>query len=270
MIKVLYYGLISHTKNRKEYGWEEENLINIVVCDDDMSDLNKTVDILSSIFVQHEVSYDLKTFISSIDLLEGVKKVDIAILDISMEYLNGIDLGRKLKVKFPDIKIIYITSFEKYCLQAINDIHAHSFLCKPLQKEKMENQILDLLNKFNQEEDTEKIFYKVSNEEGYEFPILKLKLKDIVYFEYIKSKRRIAMILANEEYEFSYVMKKLVAELEIYGFMINSRGNLVNLRHIVKIKGYIIYLDNGKVLNLSQKRAVEFKEKMNMFIHNNI
>lgn len=245
-------------------------MINIVVCDDDISDLNETVDILSGIFVQNEISYDLKTFESSLDLLEGIKKVDIAILDISMEYLNGIDLGRKLKVKFPNIKIIYTTSYEKYCLQAINDIHAYSFLCKPLQKEKMEKQILDLFNKFNQAEVLEKIFYKVSNEEGYEFPILKLQLTDIVYFEYIKRKRRIAVILAEEAYEFSYVMKKLVAELEIYGFMISSRGNLVNLRHIVKIKGYDIYLDNGKILNLSQKRAVEFKEKMNMFIHNNI
>lgn len=65
-------------------------------------------------------------------------------------------------------------------------------------------------------------------------------------------------------------MKKLAAELAAYGFMINARGSLVNLRHIVKIKGYDIYLDNGKILNLSQKRAVKFKEKMNEFIHNNI
>ena len=33
------------------------------------------------------------------------------ILDISMEELNGIKLGRKLKEKFPDVKLVYITSY---------------------------------------------------------------------------------------------------------------------------------------------------------------
>lgn len=245
-------------------------MIYIAVCDDDKDDLNVAVDILSGIFGKYGVNYDLEIFLSSTDLLEQVKEVDIAILDISMECLNGIELGKRLKVKFPEVKIIYTTSYEGYCMQAINGIHAFSFLCKPIQKEEMENQILDLLHGNNHTDDIEKIFYKLSDSDGKEFPSVKIKMKDVLYFEYVKSRRKIAMILTDIEYEFFYVMKNLISELEVYGFAVNCRGILVNLRHIVKIKGYNIHLDNGKVLALSQKRAVEFKEKMNQFIHNNI
>ena len=42
-------------------------------------------------------------------------------------------LGRKLKEKFPDVKLVYITSYEEYCMQVINEVHAFSFLCKPLE-----------------------------------------------------------------------------------------------------------------------------------------
>lgn len=249
---------------------EDKKLIYVVSCDDDRNDLNIVSDILSDIFTQYKIDYDLQLFLSSMDLLENVKKVDIALLDISMDQINGIELGMKLKVKFPNVKIIYTTSYKQYCMQAINNIHAFSFLCKPLEKGELENQISDLLKKLDNADDISKLFYKVSNTEGREFPVLKFKLKDILYFEYIKTKRRIAIILNNEQYEFSYVMDKLSKELEVYGFVVNCRGSLVNLRHIIKIKGYDIYMDNGETLILSQKRAVEFKEKMNIFIHNNI
>lgn len=245
-------------------------MIYVAVCDDDRNDLNLASDILSDIFLQYKIDYDLQLFLSPVDLLKHMKKIDIAILDISMGQINGIELGMKLKVKFPDIKIIYTTSYKEYCIQAINDIHAFSFLCKPMKKEEMENQLLDLLKKLDNVNDMSKLFYKVSNKEGREFPVLKFMLEDILYFEYIKTKRRISIVLKNEQYEFSYVMDKLSRELEAYGFAVNCRGSLVNLRHIVKVKGYDIYMDNGKVLILSQKRAVEFKEKMNVFIHNNI
>ena len=77
-------------------------------------------------------------------------------------------------------------------------------------------------------------------------------------------------MLENEVYEYSYVMEKLADEFEDYEFAVNCRGNLVNLRHIVKIKGYDIHMDNGQILALSQKRVAKFKEKMNEFIHHHV
>ena len=121
-------------------------MLEIVVCDDDIADLECAVNMLHKIFTSQKIAYNIERFVSANEMLENISSIDIGILDISMEELNGIKLGRKLKEKFPDVKLVYITSYEEYCMQVINEVHAFSFLCKPLEYDKLELQILELLN----------------------------------------------------------------------------------------------------------------------------
>ena len=121
-------------------------MLEIAVCDDDIADLECAVNMLHKIFTSQKIAYHIEQFMSANQILENISRIDIGILDISMEELNGIKLGRKLKEKFPDVKLVYITSYEEYCMQVINEVHAFSFLCKPLEYDKLELQILELLN----------------------------------------------------------------------------------------------------------------------------
>ena len=121
-------------------------MLEIAVCDDDIADLECAVTMLHKIFTSQKIAYHIEQFVSANQMLENISNIDIGILDISMEELNGIKLGRKLKEKFPDVKLVYITSYEEYCMQVINEVHAFSFLCKPLEYDKLELQILELLN----------------------------------------------------------------------------------------------------------------------------
>ena len=121
-------------------------MLEIAVCDDDIADLECAVNMLHKIFTSQKIAYHIEKFMSANQMLENISCIDIGILDISMEELNGIKLGRKLKEKFPDVKLVYITSYEEYCMQVINEVHAFSFLCKPLEYDKLELQILELLN----------------------------------------------------------------------------------------------------------------------------
>lgn len=243
----------------------------IVICDDDCGDLEHIVNLLQEILSRCKWEYHIRSFLSATELLETVKKLHIAILDISMEAMNGIELGEKVKARCPEAEIIYTTSYKQYCMQAINKVHAYSFLCKPVEKGELEKQVLGLLEsgkKLNEKE--EKVFEKILDSKGKEYPSLKLRLENIVYFEYIKTTRRAAIIMEKETYEYPCVMEKLAGELENQGFVVNRRGNLINLRHVVKIKGYEIYMDNGGILPLSQRRVADFKKKLNDFLNNNV
>ena len=220
-------------------------MLEIVVCDDDIADLECAVTMLHKIFTSQKIAYHIEQFASANQMLENISNIDIGILDISMEELNGIKLGRKLKEKFPDVKLVYITSYEEYCMQVINEVHAFSFLCKPLEYDKLETQMLELLDQLP-DTGAEKDFYKVTDSNGKEYLSIKLKLRDILYFEYIKRSRKVLIALADITYEYDCIFEKLVEELQPYDFVVNCRGNLVNLRHIEKIKGFTIYLDNGK------------------------
>ena len=121
-------------------------MLEIAVFDDDIADLECAVTMLHKIFTSQKIAYHIEQFASANQMLENISNIDIGILDISMEELNGIKLGRKLKEKFPDVKLVYITSYEEYCMQVINEVHAFSFLCKPLEYDKLETQMLELLD----------------------------------------------------------------------------------------------------------------------------
>ncbi len=243
-------------------------MIEIAVCDDDANDLDYAVSILHEIFTAQNIGYNIKTFLSANEMLNNIRKIDIGILDIAMNELNGIKLGRKLKEKFPNVKLIYITSYEEYCMQAINDVHVFSFLCKPLDNCTMQKQIIEVLNSIPNNV-IEKEFYKVTDSKQKEYASIKLKLEDILYFEYIKRQRRAVIVLEDETYECECVFEKLVEELKQYDFVVNCRGNLVNLSHIEKIKGFSLFLDNGKELQIAQKRIVDFRSSMNEFLQRN-
>ena len=243
-------------------------MIEIAVCDDDANDLNQAVNMLHEIFAAQNIAYHIKAFLSANEMLDSIRKIDIGILDIAMNELNGIKVGRKLREKFPDVKLIYITNFEEYCMEAINDAHAFSFLCKPLDNREMQKQITEVLNDIPNNA-IEKEFYKVTDSKQKEYVSIKLKLEDILYFEYIKRQRKATIVLENETYVCECVFEKLAEELKQYDFVVNSRGNLVNLSHVEKIKGFSIYLDNGKELPIAQKRIVDFRLSMNEFLQRN-
>lgn len=245
-------------------------MIKIAICDDDVNDMKVVSQIVSEICLKEAINYALKTYSSGREMLARTDSIDIGILDISMCEINGIDLGRELKKKFPEVKLIYTTSYDQYCQQVINTVHAFSFLTKPVKYENLRDQIIELLDNMEKDASGRKwSFYNVTTRDMQVIEVQKLNLKDIIYFEYIKTARKIKIVCRNECYEFPYVMKKLTEELKEFGFEVNCRGMLVNMRHIRKVKGYLLYMDNGQKLALSQKRKADFIKRMNMFMQNN-
>ena len=66
--------------------------------------------------------------------------VDIAILDIDMPEMNGISLALLLKMKNPDVSIIFVTGFSEYAVDAFK-MHASGYLMKPISKDRLEKEI---------------------------------------------------------------------------------------------------------------------------------
>lgn len=63
-------------------------------------------------------------------------KVDLAVLDIEMPEMNGIELGKRLREIQPDIVIIYITGYENYALDAFK-VYAAAYILKPFDAEEI-------------------------------------------------------------------------------------------------------------------------------------
>ena len=60
--------------------------------------------------------------------------VDLAVMDVEMKGVDGISLGKLLKLLYPDILLIYITYYENYAMDAFR-LHAAAYILKPYTRE---------------------------------------------------------------------------------------------------------------------------------------
>lgn len=77
-----------------------------------------------------------------------VNRIDLAILDIEMGTVSGFDLCRELLAVHPRTKVIYLTAYPEYSLDAWNT-DAVGFLVKPLVAEDVRRQLKKLRYPFS-------------------------------------------------------------------------------------------------------------------------
>lgn len=64
------------------------------------------------------------------------EEVDVVISDIEMGEMNGLEFANILRVKYPEILVIFVTGYEQYALDAFKE-HAFGYLLKPFDREEM-------------------------------------------------------------------------------------------------------------------------------------
>lgn len=153
------------------------------------------------------------------------QKFDVALLDISMAQMDGIELGYALRYQHEDLAIIYQTAYDHHALKAF-DIGAVDYLLKPYTVEVLERAIervtakntpqkLRLLSKAGENH------YLLSPEELY---YVKADLSEVIF----RSKEG-----------FSYYPKKISdveALLEPHGFLRIHRSYLINLNRVKEME----------------------------------
>jgi DNA-binding LytR/AlgR family response regulator len=244
-------------------------VISIGICDDDVVDLNKIISMVKKYGKLNNIIINIKEFCSGEDLLNNYEEFDMVFLDISMKGINGIQVGNELKKLNRQAKIIYTTSFRQFIEPALNNVHAFSYMVKPVAFEVLKNQ-MDEVTKYicDEKQELDNIIFsiiEVTQEGKIEYSKKHFNYNEIYYFEYIN--RRIKVKLAREEYFFTKSMKDLVKEMNEYNFELCHQNFLVSLMHIKRIKGYEINLDNGECIPVSQKKSATIRKSLNQYIH---
>ena len=85
---------------------------------------------------------DVRGFTRPLDALNWVTEnpVDLALLDIDMPNMSGLELARRIKDINPRISIIFITAFSQYALNAY-DVHPTSYLLKPFDQSRLAKEV---------------------------------------------------------------------------------------------------------------------------------
>ena len=120
---------------------ESDESLNIVMVDDNKTILSYNLLILEEVVPNAMIA----GFNRPQEAVKYAKenRIDLAILDIEMGMVSGFDLCRELLEINPCIKVVYLTAYPEYSLDAW-DTDASGFMVKPLVPEDVRRQLKKL------------------------------------------------------------------------------------------------------------------------------
>lgn len=250
----------------------QANMIRIAICDDNKSDIDIIHEYITAYFLDRSLSCEIEIFKSGEALLESENIFDTILLDVEMKGISGIQTGKRLKSKNRSVKILYVTNFPQYWAEALNSVHAFAYLQKPISLQDIAvqmDEILQSTEKHSQEEQ-EVIFeiLKISKEYEFDKEFKKFKIDSIYYFEYVN--RKIKIKASDGEYYFSGQMKDVMNQMKTPKFASCHQCFLINLEYVKKMKDYKLYLENGEMIPISQKKSSSFRYLLHEYIRKNI
>ena len=142
---------------------------------------------------------DFYAFTNPVKSLENNVKYDLAFLDIEMPVLNGIQLAKKLKKINPLTKVVFVTAYNDYALEAFR-LHASGYVTKPVNENKIKEEIDELDNA---------VRVKYTN---------KLQVKCFGNFEVYHK---------GEPVKFSYQKSK-----EVFAYLVDREGSEININEL--------------------------------------
>ncbi len=267
--------------------WRKE-LLNIVICENDINDqefINKNV---IKILDDLKIEYEIKIYNSGENLIESYNNdTDIILLDIQMDGIDGMETARKIREFDNRVEIIFITSFAEYALEGY-EVKAYRYLLKPVKYDDLKVSLINCLSDINlikrsiviREGDTS---IKLSEVKAYRYllkPVkyddlkvslinclsdinlikrsiviregdtsIKLSLKDIMYIEV--QRNDIIIHKLDKVYTTKGTMNNFENEINNDVFVRCHKSYLLNLEYIKSIKRYSAILSNEEEVPLS-------------------
>ena len=200
--------------------------------------------------------------LDTLNFLEN-NTADVIFLDINMPDMNGISLGKIISKMCPDMKIIFITAYKDYAVDAF-EIKAFDYLLKPYSESRIKNLLKSLINIKNEKtiliknNNLKKITVNIDER------LYVISLNDI---DYIEASEKETLIFSNQK---KYVSKIKISKWEEMlkgnNFYRCHRSFIVNLDKITEIEqwfnsSWILKIKNyATAIPVSRNNIKELKE----------
>ncbi|MDX2174543.1 MAG: LytTR family DNA-binding domain-containing protein [Bacteroidota bacterium] len=178
----------------------------------------------------------------ALEFIKANNNIDIAIIDIQMSGINGVDFYKKIN---KNILGIFISANSNYAIQAY-EIDIVDFIQKPATFERFEK-AYNKANNFLKIKQTEPENYITVK---HEYISKKIKLSDIQFIE--GSGEYIKIVTAQKTYLQFQRLKDFEEENLKNGFIRIHKSYLVLKQHIVSYKSNTVVLKNGENLPIGR------------------
>lgn len=232
----------------------------LLICDDSQITLDLVALLVEMFEKKHNVEFEKDIRTSGDFILTEKNNYDIAIVDIEMPGISGIELSQKLKEINPRTCIIILTAFQNYLDYAMK-IQVFRYLSKPLDKNRffrnLEEAVEDYYN-------TNKKLTLKSNDS-----FVVVNTNDILYME--RKVGGTTIVTTNGEFEVKEKLdecKELVNQPD--AFVHSHNSIVVNLQNVVNFDKTNVTLQKNETETvetyMSQRKYKEFKENFMKFV----
>ncbi len=219
----------------------------IAVCDDTKAYRDSIHTLCKDYLQDRKTEGEIVLFTSGEQFLSYTGEINLLLLDIEMDGLNGIEVKEQLQKNRQDIIIIYITNHKQFMQDAFGR-QVYGFLTKPVLKEKFYKLMDQAMREYDEN-------FVVSTEDR-QSPFV--KAKNILY---IKAEDKYTILVTPEK---EYLIRKNMTEWETCfsgrNFCRVHKSYIINLEHIKRAAGNVL-LDNGTIIKISRSRAQKFKDQ---------
>ena len=235
-------------------------LINVLLCDDDIADLQKLYDMLEKFLFKLPdfYNYHIDYCTTGNEFLSLAEKniYQIAFLDIELPDISGLEAAKKLRNQNEDIIIVFVSYHDRY-LRDILEVQPFRYLDKPLNPKLLENTCQAILG---QMEKNKASILCIEHEKEKQL----INTKDILFIDVDRKQKNVLCfhLTNNSTVIGNGTLRDYAALLEERDFVSPKKGYLVNLRFVKSLTANQIYLKDNTVLPLSRRQA---KQVENLF-----
>lgn len=191
---------------------------------------------------------------------EFLKSVEIAILDIDLGEVNGIELARKMRQLNPHVVVIFVTAYERFSLEA-TQIYLSGFLHKPLNPLALQ----DTLERAIVQVQGYRAIKRNRRMAAFQNGKIILPERTIISLEKIPNTKELKLTTTSETIQFYDTIRHAEKQLSD-SFIKLNRSVIVNLSHIARVEHDTVSLQNGTTHHISNRQAREVQKAYLRFL----
>lgn len=217
-------------------------MLRIGICDDEEVICDYIEFLIKEYAEKNDLRILVKKFCSGTEFLDVNEYFDIVFMDVVMPEINGIEVGKVLRDKNQKVKIVYISGYKEYAVDAF-EVQASFFLIKPLNKSKffsVLDEIIELI-----EVEKKKAMIRIKK--------FTIRADEVIYVKGTKN-HRVIVCTRSESIDVRGELKDIVNEIESFGFINPRRGIWINFTYLQKKEAGNIYMDGGEVIKIAKNR----------------
>lgn len=231
-------------------------MLKIAVLDDQELYLNSIEVITRNCMLEQGISYEIFTYNSPEDLLYDIEednKYDIYLLDVELPTTSGLEVARKIREKYYDPIIIYITNYVEYAVEGY-EANAYRYIPKKMLEQKLPEAYASIYPSI---ENKKKEFYIIEKNHKLE----RIAYEDIYYIK--KDEKYILLVHKHGISRDRKTIAEFMESVKSYDSFIGvDRSYVVNVLHVMSLKNQQIILRNGDVIPISKPKLSYVKKEI--------